>query len=153
MRDILLSIHIIGAAAFIGGGAYSLAVFPGNVKEIGIKAALARDEAMGNKFFGTAVGILLLSGILLVLDSDVYGWGDAFVLIGIGVIGLSGVDRGALRDTHGPTAQCLGRRLSGRDQTLHLARRFTDNVAAPVRALCDGLQARRLSRSSFSVDS
>ena len=94
MRDILLSIHIIGAAAFIGGGAYSLAVFPGNVKEIGIKAALARDEAMGNKFFGTAVGILLLSGILLVLDSDVYGWGDAFVLIGIGVIVLSGAIEG-----------------------------------------------------------
>ena len=94
MRDVLLTIHILAAAGYIGGGAYSLFVLPGSVREMGLKTAMAKDQSLGNKFFGTTVGVLLLSGIGLILDSDVYGWGDTFVLIGIGVIVVSGIIEG-----------------------------------------------------------
>ena len=104
MRDVLLTIHILGAAGFIGAGAYSLVVLGSDVREMGLVRVMARDERLGNRFFGVVVGFLLLSGIGLVLQSDVYNWGDAFVLIGIGAIVASGILEGAI---FGPAARRL----------------------------------------------
>lgn len=109
MRDVLLTIHILAAAGFVGGGVYSLSSFPGSIREYGLRRAMERDEAVGRVFFSVAVGVLLLSGIALVLDSDVYGWGDAFVWVGIGVIVLDGIFEGAY-------LQRKGRQLAEMDE-------------------------------------
>ena len=96
MRDLLLTIHILSAAAWIGGALYATISLPRHAANAGVAKTLAVDQWLGPRFFGTAVGLLLLSGIGLVVDSEVFGWGDAFVLIGIGVIVISSALEGAV---------------------------------------------------------
>lgn len=96
MRDFLLIVHILSAAAWIGGGLFSLASFPKLARDVGLRKLGALDESIGSKFFGSAIVLLLLSGIALVATSDAFGWGDAFVLIGIGVIVVEGALQGAV---------------------------------------------------------
>jgi hypothetical protein len=54
------------------------------------------EKALGGKFFGTSVLLLILSGVGLVSTSDAFGWGSAFVLIGIGVVLVDGALEGAI---------------------------------------------------------
>lgn len=96
MREFLLIVHILAAAAWIGGGLFSLTSFPTLARQVGVKEVGALDESIGSKFFGSAIVLLLLSGIGLVLTSDAFGWGDAFVLIGIGVVVTEGALQGAV---------------------------------------------------------
>jgi hypothetical protein len=74
------------------------------IKAVGMKPVAAIEESLGSKFFGTAVGLLLLSGIGLVLTADEYGFGETFVLIGIGVVVVDGIVEGAIV---GPRAKRL----------------------------------------------
>lgn len=96
MRDLLLIVHILAAAAWIGGSFFALASFPTLARQVGPKQVGAFDQAVGSKYFGTSVVLLLLSGVALVLTSDAFGWGDAFVLIGIGVVVVDGALQGAV---------------------------------------------------------
>lgn len=112
MREVLLTIHILSAAAWIGGGLFASLSFKHLIKSIGMKPVAALEEALGSKFFGTAVGLLLLSGIGLVLTAEEYGFGEAFVLIGIGVVVVDGIIEGAIV---GPRAKKLTE--SGDDRT------------------------------------
>ncbi len=95
MDDALLIIHIFGAAGWIGGGLYVYFIYPRLAAKGGEGApAVAEINATGDKFFGVVAGLVLLSGIGLVLTSDAYGWSDAFVWVGIGVFVASGVWQG-----------------------------------------------------------
>lgn len=123
MRNVLLTIHVLAAAGFIGGGVYSAVVFPGDVRSMGLRRVLRRDEALGNKFFGAVVGLLLLSGIWLVVDSDVFGFGDVFVWIGVGAIVLSG----AAEAVFGPAMKRHAAR--GGDFTPDVSRTLRTDVA------------------------
>lgn len=104
MRELLLTIHILSAAAWIGGGLFASLSFSQLIKTSGLKSIAALEETLGSKFFGSAVGLLLLSGIGLVLTADEYGFGEMFVLIGIGVVVIDGVIEGAIV---GPRAKKL----------------------------------------------
>jgi hypothetical protein len=44
-----------------------------------------------DRYFGPAAGLTLLTGILLVLAVDPWGWTDAFVLVGLGVFLFSAI--------------------------------------------------------------
>lgn len=96
MRDGLLLLHITGVAGWLGGGMFFVftssnlvtADVPGGGR------ALARIVERSSWFFGLATALILLSGIGLVLDSAAYDWTDTFVLVGIGVIVLSGIWQG-----------------------------------------------------------
>ncbi len=93
MRDGLLFLHILGATAWIGGGLYGMYVYS-SVAGLGPPAAgpvLAAFEKRGSAYFGLSSGLVLLSGIGLILTSDAYGWGDTFVLIGLGAFLLSAI--------------------------------------------------------------
>lgn len=96
MRDVLLTIHILAAAGWIGGGLYATIAFPRHAARSGPRAVAAVDMALGNYYFGPVVVLVLLSGIGLVLDSGVYGWSSVFVWIGIGVIVLTGILEGVV---------------------------------------------------------
>lgn len=96
MREALLTIHILGVALWLGGGMYSVFTLPGNARLSTLKEALSVDEAVGGKYFGVAFALVVLSGIGLVIDSAAIGWGTAFVLIGIGVVIVSGALEGAV---------------------------------------------------------
>jgi hypothetical protein len=87
MSDFLLILHILSAAAWIGGGLLSGFVSP-RLARIGGEASLswARVTAeAGAKYFNPAGILTVLTGIGLVLVSDLYDWSDAFVSIGLGV--------------------------------------------------------------------
>ena len=93
MRDGLLFLHILGAAGWIGGGLFATYAYS-TVARIGPPAAsgiLAAFEKRAGAYFGITAGLVLLSGVGLVLTSDAYGWGDTFVLIGLGAFLLSGI--------------------------------------------------------------
>ena len=96
MRDGLLTIHILAAAAWIGGGLFATVSFTRLAESIGLKRLAALDNAIGTKFFGTSVVLVLLSGVGLVLTEDSFGWTDAFVLIGIAVIVIDGILEGVI---------------------------------------------------------
>jgi hypothetical protein len=88
MTEFLLIIHILSAAAWIGGGLLSGFVAP-RLARSGIEGAplawaLVAAEA-GMKYFNPAGILTALSGVGLVLTSDIYGWSDTFVSIGLGV--------------------------------------------------------------------
>lgn len=96
VQEFLLVVHILAAAAWIGGSlfaGYSFSVL-GSLRDL--KTVKSVEEATGAKFFGTAVVTLFLSGAALVIVSDRFSWGHGFVLIGIAAIVIEGIFEGAL---------------------------------------------------------
>ncbi len=93
MRDGLLLLHIVGVAAWLGGGVYAFFMYPAlaRMEPAAAGQALQRLKTVEDKFFGPASGLVLLSGVGLVLTSEVFGWGDAFVLIGLGAFVIAAV--------------------------------------------------------------
>jgi hypothetical protein len=92
IRDGLLTLHILSAAAWIGGGLYSWYAFSHLTRaggEAGASVPLLARTA--DRYFGPAAGLTLLTGILLVLAVDPWGWTDAFVLVGLGVFLFSAI--------------------------------------------------------------
>lgn len=87
MNEFLLILHILSAAAWIGGGLLNGFVAP-RMARSGTEAALgwARTSAeAGIKFYNPAGVLTVLTGAGLVLVGDLYNWSDAFVSIGLGV--------------------------------------------------------------------
>ena len=92
MRDGLLVLHILSAAAWIGGGLYAWYAFTHLARaggEAGASVPLLARTA--DRYFGPAAGLTLLTGIVLVLTVDPWGWTDAFVLVGLGVFLFSAI--------------------------------------------------------------
>ena len=90
MRDLLLILHILAAAAWIGATLFYTTAAPALARRAGTRGFLEAVDEIGGKYFGVAVGVLFLSGAGLVSTSDNFGWGSLFVWIGIGVILVDG---------------------------------------------------------------
>jgi hypothetical protein len=93
MRNFLLFLHIVGAAGWLGGGLYGFQTYP-QIARIGPPVggdALKELEKRGRMYFGMTSGLVLVTGVALVLTSDAFGWTDGFVLVGLGAFVLSGV--------------------------------------------------------------
>jgi hypothetical protein len=87
MNDLILILHILSAAAWLGGGLLSGFAAPRMARN-GAAASLgwARVSAeAGSKYFNPAGILTVLTGIGLVLVGDLYEWSDTFVSIGLGV--------------------------------------------------------------------
>jgi hypothetical protein len=87
MNEFLLILHILSAAAWIGGGLFSGFVAP-RMARSGGEAALgwARTAAeAGVKYFNPAGVLTVLTGAGLVVAGDLYDWSDTFVSVGLGV--------------------------------------------------------------------
>ena len=91
MDGLLLSVHIFAAAVWIGCGVYTSVSYPKHAANGTLRGVMAVDQKLGAIVFGSAIALLLLSGVGLVLMSDTFGFAHAFVLIGIGVIVLSSI--------------------------------------------------------------
>jgi hypothetical protein len=93
VRDGLLFLHIVGVAGWLGGGMYAFFTHSALVTMDTAAAgpALQRLKKVEDRFFGPVSGLVLLSGIGLVITSEAFGWGDAFVLIGLGAFVLSAI--------------------------------------------------------------
>ncbi|MEX1124057.1 MAG: hypothetical protein WD895_07235 [Acidimicrobiia bacterium] len=103
MNDLLLIVHVLAAATWIGAGVFSGFAGPRMAREGG-PAALGwtrvANEA-GLKVFNPAGILTALSGILLVVFSDVYDWGDAFVTVGLVVVVAAAVIGGIVHRPDG----------------------------------------------------
>lgn len=93
MQETLLILHIVAVAAWLGGALVTIFVGPRMGRAGGETsltwARLARELSM--KFFNPAAILVLLTGIGLVLNSDAFGWSDAFVTIGFVAIVLTAI--------------------------------------------------------------
>ncbi len=92
MDEGLLILHILSAAAWIGGGLYSWFSFT-QLAKAGSEAgdSVPRLAETADRYFGPAAGLTLLSGIALVVFVDPWGWTDTFVLVGLGVFLFSAI--------------------------------------------------------------
>lgn len=92
MRDGLLILHILAAAAWIGGGLYSWYSFT-QLARAGADSgdSVPRLAKTAGRYFGPAAGLTLLSGIALVALVDPWNWTDTFVLVGLGVFVFSAI--------------------------------------------------------------
>ncbi len=95
MQEGLLTIHILAAAVWIGGGIYALTAYRKHAAAGTLRPVMTVDQKMG-ALFGGSIGLLLLSGIGLVLNSERFSFTHAFVIIGIGAIVVSGVVEGTV---------------------------------------------------------
>lgn len=87
-REILLTLHIAGAGTWLGANIVQ-AVVPPLAARQGV-AALAgwyrTSSALSSRLYVPAAIVILLTGVLMVLDSEAYGFGELFVTIGFGMI-------------------------------------------------------------------
>lgn len=92
-RDILLILHIAGAGTWLGANVVQ-AVVPRAAAKAGT-ATLAGwyriTSVLAKRLYIPAALIILISGILMVLDSDAYGFGSTFVTIGFAMIVVGAV--------------------------------------------------------------
>jgi len=93
MRNALLFFHIVGVAGWLGAGAHSLITHStvARLEPPAGREALRTFEKKATLYFSVTSGLVILSGVGLLMTSDDYGWGDTFVLIGLGAFVVSGV--------------------------------------------------------------
>lgn len=126
MNDFLLIIHVLAAATWIGAGALSGFVGSRMAREGGPAAlswARVSREA-GLKVFNPAGLLTALSGVLLVVFSEVYDWADTFVTVGLTVVVITAIIGGvvhrpdsdrmvtALESADHETAASIGKRAA-----------------------------------------
>lgn len=98
VRDGLLFLHIVGSAGWLGGIFYAAYTYStlARAEPSAAGPALGRLRKVEDRYFGPVSGLVLLSGVGLVLTSEAFGWGDAFVLIGLGAFLVTGILNGTL---------------------------------------------------------
>lgn len=96
LREVLVFLHVLGAAGWIGGGLFGIFA-TGRLAQSGGAGVGAALEDLGKRaslYFGTMFLLVVGAGVALVLTEDQWSWTDAFVLFGIGGVVLSGVFQG-----------------------------------------------------------
>lgn len=91
-RDILLVIHISAAGAWLGANLIQ-AIVPGVVglESSGAASWFRTTEKLSSRFYIPVGVTVLVTGILLVLNSDLYGFGSTFVTIGFVAVVIGAV--------------------------------------------------------------
>jgi sugar phosphate permease len=91
-RDILLVIHIAAAGAWLGANVIQ-AIVPGVLGPESSAAAgwFRTTEKLSGRFYIPVGVTVLVTGVLLVLQSDLYGFGSTFVSIGFVAVVIGAV--------------------------------------------------------------
>lgn len=87
-REVLLILHIAGAGTWLGTNVVQAIVPPIAARQsTELLAGWYRiTSVMASRLYVPAAILILLTGVLMVLDSDAYGFGTLFVTIGFGMI-------------------------------------------------------------------
>lgn len=92
-RNILLVLHIAGAGTWLGANVVQAVVSPAAAR-FG-KEALAGwfrlTSVLARRLYIPAAILILVTGVLLVLDNEAYGFGSTFVTIGMAMIVVGAV--------------------------------------------------------------
>ena len=115
MRNLLLWLHIIGGGTWLGANLMQAFVGPKLMANRETAPGWLRAvEKSSGPLYGGASGLLLISGIILVLISDgAYKFGSLFVTIGIAVVIIGGALAGLVFNRK--TKQMIGLFDSGQD--------------------------------------
>ncbi|HKY46868.1 MAG TPA: hypothetical protein VJQ79_02680 [Acidimicrobiia bacterium] len=111
MRNAALWLHIIGASMWLGTNLAQLFIGPKLVNGGAGAQWLKAVEKAGGPIYGAASGLILLTGIYLVLSNDAFSFGSAFVGIGIAVVIIGGAMAGLVFNRK--TRQAIGLFESG----------------------------------------
>lgn len=126
MYTTLLVIHILAASAWFGTNVVQIAVNP-KVRSVPPEIGswwLRRTVAFGTRIYSPAAGVLLVTGVLLVLDSAVYEFSTTFVTIGFTMV-LIGAGLGIL--VFGPRGEAAAAAIEAGDEAE--AKRITGTLA------------------------
>jgi hypothetical protein len=88
LRDIMLVIHIASAGVWLGANVIQ-AVVPGLATRHGLEVVAGWYRVAGQlskKLYMPASILILVTGIVMVLQDDSFGFGSLFVTIGFGMI-------------------------------------------------------------------
>jgi hypothetical protein len=111
LRNAALWLHIIGASMWFGTNVAQMLIGPKLVNGgAGLAWLKAVDKASG-PIYGSASGLILLTGIYLVLTNDAFSFGSTFVGIGIAVVIIGGALAGLVFNRK--TRQAIGLFESG----------------------------------------
>ena len=88
MRNTMLILHVLFAGLWIGasGSVGFLNSYLAKRGKVEWVAFMGSFVALGKHVFPVAGVGVLLTGIVLVLDSELYGFSDVFVVVGVGVV-------------------------------------------------------------------
>lgn len=102
-RTLLLWLHLVSVAAWLGANLVQLVLSPRFAKgPADVAAAWTRQTIwLGERYYNAAGGVLAVTGVLLVLDGD-WSWGTEFIWVGIAVVVIGGAMGGLL---FGPLAK------------------------------------------------
>jgi hypothetical protein len=121
--DILLVIHIAAAGSWLGANLIQ-AIVPGVLGAESSAAAswFRTTEKLSGRFYIPVGVTVLVTGILLVLNSDLYGFGSTFVTIGFVAVVIGAVLGSAV---FGPKAVVAADAIDAGDMTLARKNRGT----------------------------
>ncbi len=87
-RDALLILHIAGVGTWLGANVVQAVVPPAAAKSgVAVLAGWYRLTGMlATRLYMPAAILILVTGVLLVLQSEAYGFGSLFVTIGLAMI-------------------------------------------------------------------
>ncbi|GMQ84524.1 MAG: hypothetical protein BMS9Abin07_0088 [Acidimicrobiia bacterium] len=91
LHEWLLFIHILSAVVYVGGG---VTVTMQATAATGAPSQFLRFADLAGRMIGIGAVFTLLTGVALVLESDVWSFTTTFVIIGIGVVTASGAVEG-----------------------------------------------------------
>jgi hypothetical protein len=111
LRNVALWLHIIGASMWIGTNVAQMLIGPKLVNGgAGLAWLKAVDKASG-PIYGSASGLILLTGIYMVVTNDAFSFASTFVGIGIAVVIIGGALAGLVFNRK--TRQAIGLFESG----------------------------------------
>lgn len=85
-RALVLTLHVLAAAAWIGSSFYSSVVYPRHASNRTLGATYHVEEKVARNFIGAAMALVLITGVTLVLMTPAFGFTDLFVIIGFAAI-------------------------------------------------------------------
>lgn len=122
-RDILLVLHIAGAGAWLGANVMQ-AILPGLLGPTSPAAAswFRATEKLSGRFYIPVGVTVLVTGILLVLNAEAYGFGSVFVTIGFVAIVIGAVLGSTV---FGPKSAAIAEAIENGDEDLANSTRET----------------------------
>lgn len=108
MYELALFLHVLAAGTWLGGNVSRFVLNRRFVEEgSGLATFLRGTVDMGTRQYTPAAIILLITGIWMVAENDVYGFSEAFVSVGFAMVIIGGVLGGTVFGPRGREAASL----------------------------------------------
>jgi len=127
MREVLLILHIVAAAAWLGANGAQFLIVPRMMRS-GNQAAeawMTTFVRLGRVYYTPAAIVVLATGVGLVLDSSLYDFENMFVVVGVLMVVVGGALFGAVYAPQGRLAADAyrsGDTSAGQAQTARIIR-------------------------------